>query len=118
MGIFQIDFVKSEFERQSKANNCTGLVFKGSSQVYMTNGRITYKQSVRLMKRMSCDCDTCLYMLDSINEDIACDHPPIFPKQIKDGKFYSVRVINESRDWETGIIDDWDTEIFEISKPE
>ena len=30
---------------------------------------------------------------------------------IEDGKLYTVQITNQSRDWETGYIDDYDTEI-------
>jgi len=37
-----------------------------------------------------------------------------FDKPLEEGKFYTPVVVNISRDWETGYIDDWEISIREI----
>jgi hypothetical protein len=48
-------------------------------------------------------------LLDSFNEHISCDCHPIVD-EIRHGALYDLRVTNISRDWETGIVDDYDFE--------
>lgn len=39
----------------------------------------------------------------------------IFPEEgLIEGAYYESRVVNESRDWESGFVDDWDVEIVRI----
>ena len=96
---------------------CKGLVFKGKVTQYLTNTKgnfeIVRKEKVRLSKRLSCKgCDHCGWLLDSINE---LSENVILPN-IEHNELYSVHTINESRDWETGIVDDYDVEFFKIEK--
>jgi len=105
---FKLDEVETE-----TLDQCKGLVFRGYSNTFYSNGRIERKEGIKLLKRMSCSgCSCCGWILDYINESIDCDCI-IFP-DIQDGQLYSIRMINMSRDWETGYIDDFDLEIYQL----
>ena len=92
---------------------CKGLIFRGHRTMFVKDGRIELKQGVRLLKRKSCKgCDKCEWWWDSLNEDVENEHI-IFP-EIEHGALYSIRVVNESRDFETGYVDDYDTEIYKL----
>jgi hypothetical protein len=103
-------------EIKTEAKNCTGLIFRG----YVTQYRggndgttINERKGLKLLKRKSCNmCPSCGYDLDMIGEylnDGLIDFSPI-----EDGKLYRVIMTNFGRDWETGIIDEWDYEIVEV----
>jgi hypothetical protein len=51
-----------------------------------------------------------MWLMDDINESMACGNV-IFP-EIENEKLYSVRMVNISRDWESGFVDDYDLEIY------
>lgn len=99
--------------RDETTKPCKGLFFRGYSSVYYRNGIIKRTDELRLLKRMSCPgCDKCGWVLDTLSE---CTDNIIIPA-IKNGKIYSIHSINESRDWETRIIDSYDLEFFEVEK--
>jgi len=86
---------------------CEGLVFKGYISKYLTKDlRIEEKQGLRLIKRLSCNCDRCHNILSEIYEAIG--EYVILPKTIEKDGLYKPVYINQSRDWETGIIDNYD----------
>jgi hypothetical protein len=94
---------------------CAGLYFRGKVNNYMSNGKYVYQESMSLLKRISCNgCDECGWILDDIKESTGNGKPPII-NAIKDGEVYRVIVTNESNDWETGIIDDYDLEFVETT---
>jgi hypothetical protein len=102
------------------SDKCKGLFFRGYRSMFMSGGgmvshseKIELKQGIRFLKGKSCaGCPQCGWWWDSLAEDIS-DENIIFP-EIKHGAIYSIRVINESTDYETGYIDDYDTEIFKV----
>jgi hypothetical protein len=56
---------------------------------------------------MSCPgCEGCDWMEDEIRNFIDNDTP--ITHEPKEGQLYRVAIINEERDWESGIIDAWD----------
>jgi hypothetical protein len=93
------------------SNSCIGLVFKGYKSLFKVKNRVELRQGIRLLKRQSCPgCSNCMWLMDDINESIACGNV-IFP-EIENEKLYSVRMVNISRDWESGFVDDYDLEIY------
>lgn len=106
---------KLEFEtiERPELESCKGLIFRGYSCVFEMNGKIERKEGIRLLKRESCPgCKDCGYLMDEIREAV-CSHTLILP-DIEHGALYSVRLINLSKDWETGIVDSYDIEIYKL----
>ena len=106
----------SEFTEVSKEPTeepCKGVFFRGYSSLFYDGNKIEQRQGVRLLKGKSCTgCSQCLWVYDNLSEEVSCE-TLIMPK-IEHGELYSVRIINESTDWETGIVDSWETEIYKV----
>lgn len=103
----------SDIEEKSDEIQCKGLVFRGYRNSYYKDGKFELKQGIKLLKRKSCPgCEQCGYLLDDLKEFAGTDS--LIIPDIKDFKEYSVRVTNIHTDWESGMVDDWDLEIFEI----
>lgn len=94
---------------------CKGLTFRGHTSQFFDykDRRIEKKQRIRLLKKESCPgCPMCSWFLDDMGDMISTDGL-IWPEEIEDGKLYTIRVTNEHRDWESGIVDDYQFEIVE-----
>lgn len=98
--------------------HCKGVFFRGYRSQYFQNDKFELKQGVKLLKRKSCPgCSQCAFILDNLQELSYTEGAIIFPKYgIENGKLYSVCVVNESRDWESGVVDSWDLEIMEVKE--
>lgn len=102
---------------------CNGLVFRYEKTAWIGSaGDINFKDRFRPIKSKSCTgCEECGYLQDELQERLSeysngwdiiiCDNPI-------DGKLYTPSVTNISRDWETGLVDDWDIEFTEYVEPE
>lgn len=91
---------------------CKGLVFRGKRNAFI-NGRgdYVYTERMALLKRKSCKgCQQCGYMLEELEEHLGNDCLPIMPAYLETDVMYKLEVTNISKDWETGIVDDWDLE--------
>jgi hypothetical protein len=98
---------------------CKGVVFRGHRSCYWSAQRQTlaFKQDLRLLKKKSCPgCQQCYWMFEDLSE-MSFNESFILPKRgIQEGKLYSVRVTNISKDWESGIVDNWDLEVYEVDE--
>lgn len=94
---------------------CTGLVFRAKIDHYLDK-RETYVNSVKmiLLKRKSCKCDGCYGLLECYHISCSEDIWPILPKDIVNDQLYTLRIINEHTDWESGYVDDYDLEFVRI----
>lgn len=106
----------------SKKQNCSGLFFRGYNNLFIHKGRIERKERLRFLSRLSCDGINCsaricdyMWFWDNAREAIANGSGIIIPK-IENKALYSVKIINISRDWETGIVDDWDIEFYKVKE--
>jgi hypothetical protein len=104
---------KTFFSIQKKDLECKGLVFKGVSNLFYNDKlqKLELRESLTLLKKQSCKCEKCYFLFEDFSnsnlENI------IFP-QIEDKALYTVAMINKSRDFETGYLDDWDWEFRKI----
>jgi len=116
---FDLNKITTRFDPNKKG--CRGVFFRGKKNVWFDyhKGRLVYKQELRLLKRISCDgCQDCGWIFDQMSDMIGSDGI-IYPKYgIEEGKMYTIAVTNESRDWETGIVDNWDFKIVEVEENE
>jgi hypothetical protein len=94
---------------------CSGLVFRGRRSQYTSHRTELHTHTkLSLLKRKSCKgCDQCSWLLDELSETASSDNI-IYPN-ILDGATYTLTVVNISRDWETGLVDDWNLEFKEIN---
>jgi len=92
-------------------SNCIGKKYRCGVNNYIdTNGVLHMETTMRLLKRKSCPgCEKCDWIEDDLEELIACGSAPII-KNISHGATYHVNIVNISRDWETGYVDDYDIE--------
>ena len=96
---------------------CKGRIYRARVSAFIDNrGDYVYRERMVLLKRKSCiGCEECGCLDDMLSEFLSNETPPII-MHIEDGALYSLRVVNESRDWESGMIDDWDMEFVKIKK--
>ena len=96
-----------------EVERCKGLIYRGYHSKYIDNKGLHVRQGFKLLKRKSCTgCIKCGFLIDSMME---VPDSIIYP-EIENGKLYSCCVTNESRDWETGYIDDYDIEFYEVKE--
>lgn len=109
----EIDMTDALSDILNEPKECKGLFFRGYLQEYWTGEKYEIKQGFKLLKRKSCPgCFQCRCTKDEIRELIGSGS--IITPDIKDGALYSIRITNRHTDWESGIIDDWDLEFFEV----
>ena len=102
-------------DSEPEPDDCKGLFFRGYRNFYSQGIDVHLKQGVKFLKRKSCPgCRRCHYFHSEMNEMLQSDC--VLLPDIEDGALYSVHVINESRDWESGCIDSWDYEFFKIEE--
>lgn len=94
---------------------CSGLIFRYTESTWIdSSGSLNTRARYSLLKRASCTC--CRHLIDDLREMI---HPRsssiIYPERPEVNGLYRLRVVNESTDWESGIVDDWDLEFSRIS---
>ena len=98
---------------------CKGLVFRGHRSEYFNPkaGKVEKKQNISLLKRKSCKgCDKCSPILDQLN-DMVDTEGLVWPEEdIEDFALYSIRVTNISKDFMSGIVDDYDFEIYKLNE--
>ena len=92
-------------------DKCTGLVFRGFNSFFWSGEKLERREGIRLLKKKSCPgCEKCGFILDDLSVQVIIGSM-IMPS-IEDGKLYTVRITNQSTDWETGYVDDYDTEVI------
>lgn len=92
---------------------CKGLFYRGYESTFYTGGRLETRMGIRLLKSKSCSgCPKCAHYDEYLNES-----PELVSgiTEIKHGALYSLTT-HVSRDWESGIVDDWDVEIVEVEE--
>ncbi len=97
----------------TKDKRCRGLIFRASASQYFNINGIGQVIRLRLLKRKSCSgCEYCGWMVNDFNES---EYPQIRGMgNIRDRKIYKLIVTNESRDFETGYVDNYDFELTEV----
>ena len=94
-------------------SNCKGLVFRGYNSTFISGNYVGKHQGIKLLKKKSCPgCEKCDYLLDEINESVACG--VLEMDEIEHGELYSVSVKIDSIDYETGYADNWHAHIYKL----
>ena len=90
---------------------CKGKLFKATVSAFFNNkGEYIYQEKMIPLKRESCpDCEYCAWLMENIT-DVVDGHGGsiMMENPIINNSIYKLDAINESKDLETGIIDDWD----------
>lgn len=101
------------FEIEKNHIECKGIIFRANVTHYVTGINIGQKIRLRQLKRKSCPgCNKCRWIYDQI-EEVNEDWPIIGIDKVKNGKLYTITVTNIGRDFETGLVDEWDLAIVE-----
>lgn len=113
------DLLKNiEVVENKHTDMCKGLFFRGFSSCFFDKetGRIERRTGLRLLKKMSCSgCPSCSFLFEDIEESLS-SRLDILPDSIKEGAIYGCHIINQTTDWETGYLDGWDLEFYEIQE--
>lgn len=108
--------IYSKTKSESDAQHCKGLIFQADVSCCPTRKGIGFFVRLNLLKRKSCPgCIRCAALYDAIG-DVDNDWMPIGIESVEHGKLYRLEICNASRDWETGIIDDWDIKLVEFKE--
>jgi hypothetical protein len=94
-------------------NYCYGIVYRANVHSFITKRGVGRTVRLNKLKRFSCGCEKCRWFEDSIGE-ISEDWPILGLESVEHGKTYTITSCNESRDFETGYIDDWDFQVVEL----
>jgi hypothetical protein len=92
---------------------CIGLTFKGHVTVFSKQGRVERRESLNIMRRLSCKgCPKCGWIRDELQETINMNKLIMPP--IEEGMLYTIQMVNVSTDWESGYVDDYDMEVIPL----
>lgn len=96
-------------------SDCKDLVYRGYSKQFKTKSGFAQKIELRFLKRKSCrGCLDCIGLSETIAMHLECDLDFLGFDKVQPDKFYTLKVINEKRDWETSAVEDYDIEIQEV----
>lgn len=99
---------------------CKGIVFRGYTNRYYDGSKVVFKQELRILKRKSCTgCERCTWLYEALAEMESSGLVFYLAGKVrffKNGALYSVRPIGFSHDPETGLIDDYALEFYEIKE--
>ena len=102
--------LENEFDETEPT--CKGVVFRADVFNGPTKRGVMFAVRLNVVWKLSCPgCDRCGWISDDINE-INNYRPIIGIEKAEHGKLYTLIVANEHRDWETGVIDEWDIEMI------
>jgi hypothetical protein len=95
---------------------CKGHVFKAHVSSYSTRRGVYFKTSLIKMKKLSCKgCEHCDWINDVFDE-INNDWPLIGIENVINGGLYRIVACNESKDWESGMVDSYDLKLEEYKQ--
>ena len=95
-------------EKPKDRPSCHGQIFKCVENSFR-NTRGDYVSKLRMVhqRRLSCNgCDACGWQLDTLSEFVSAGAP--ISIEVGDGQYATLTTKNQHRDWETGIVDDYD----------
>ena len=104
-------------KQKTTPKKCNGMVFRGRLNAFVNSKwEYVYQERMLPLKRKSCPgCEQCGYLDEYLHEFTSMGTLPII-ENIEHGAIYSLQVVNQSREWETGIVDDWDIEFIKCVK--
>jgi hypothetical protein len=98
-------------EAGPKKNPCKGYIYKASVIHSNTSKGLGFSVKLVKSKQLSCPgCSSCGWLDDSLSE-VNNEWPILGIEEAENGKLYTIDSCNESRDWESGIIDSFDLKL-------
>jgi len=97
---------------------CLGTFYRAYNTFFLGKDGILYDNwKYKLLKRISCPgCKNCI-PYETFQEALATD-TFMRPEHLVHMGTYQLSIVNQSRDWETGIIDDYDVTLVLVDTPE
>lgn len=87
--------MKFNIEPVEKQYGCTGLVFRSYKSTFFDKGKISERKSLNLLKRKSCGCSECSFILEELsNFDFSCTYSWL--NEIEEGELYTLKPSYES----------------------
>jgi hypothetical protein len=104
-----IDLLDCEATGNDPETECKGKIFRCRVNAFVNSkGEYVYQERMIPLKRKSCPgCEKCGHLEDQLPEFISMG-TGVNIHGIVDGGIYCLAIVNESRDWESGVVDDWD----------
>lgn len=95
---------------------CRGVIFKARVSTYNTKRGIGFTIRLDRMNKLSCPgCEQCGWVDETLEDWISyTGEPPLNFLEVENGKLYTIGICNESRDYETGVINDFDLEVVKV----
>ena len=105
-----IKHLKDNLIEDKSEKVCKGKFFRASVNGFMSaDGTYTYQERMKPLKRMSCSgCADCDWIEDDLKEFINNEMFPAVEGGIENGAIYTLAVTEISRDWESGVVDDYE----------
>jgi len=111
--------ILTEMTKIKPESTCKGRVYRADISHCRTKRGFGLFMRFNEVKRLSCPgCDDnscCVGWEDEELDEISWEHWSIIDiEKAEHGKLYRLVQCNMSRDWETGIIDDWDLKLVDV----
>jgi len=103
-----------ELREEEEVNTCKDIIFKAKKNDFI-NSKGEYISSIRMtpLKKKSCSgCERCDWKMGMLRDFLSCDTPPIL--DVDHDRLYTLQICNESRGWETGVVDNYDLAFMEV----
>lgn len=112
-----LDLVK---ETDPEPESCKGLVFRCEQTGWVGSDKdVNFRERYRFLVRKSCPgCSKCEWMFDDLWERLSDSSWGwnSIRHEGENGKLYKLVITNISKDWETGLVDDYDLEFEPIEE--
>ena len=107
----------ADFMEDKTKESCDGAIFRADVQNYRTKrGGFGFTIKLNPVKKLSCPgCEKCGWQDFEFGE-VCNDWPINGIESVEHGELYIISVCNESTDWETGQIDDWELCVEKFDK--
>ena len=96
---------------------CNGVFYRYLRNNYVDRkGAIHMAVSMKKLKNLSCKgCSDCNILIDNIEEDVDADRIE-FAAGLMHGDVVTLRIIDDSIDTETGLVDGWHVRVYKYVK--
>jgi len=114
-------FVLKAKHSDPEPETCKGLIFRADVSSWVgSDSDVNFRERFRFVKRLSCPgCVRCDWLLEDLNNRIGdkwLKDTVVRPIEVTHGELFTLRATNMSRDWETGVIDEWDLEFVKLEE--
>lgn len=101
---------------------CKGRYYRYLESAFIgKNGRLVIQNELRPLKSLSCaGCSDCGYQEDDLKESFADSRGTFleFDDDLKSGDTVYLALVEDSRDWESGHLDDWHYRVKRVTPPQ